>query len=82
MTGHSAHDDAGYVPRELFEEWKAKDPIVRYQKLLLSEGLLSEEDVNQIQRAAVEWVDRAVEWAQKCPYPDPEDCLKDVYYEG
>ncbi len=82
MTGHSAHDDAGYVPKELFEEWKARDPIVRYTKLLLSEGLLSEKDLSDIERAAVERVDRAVEWAQRCPYPDPEECLNGVYYEG
>ena len=82
MTGHSAHDDAGYVPKELFDEWKEKDPIVRYQKLLLSGGVFSQEDVNEIHHEAVEKVDRALEWAQRCPYPDPEDCLKGVYYEG
>jgi TPP-dependent pyruvate/acetoin dehydrogenase alpha subunit len=27
-------------------------------------------------------VDDAVEWADKSPYPDPEDCLKNVYFEG
>src|SRR2546425_13376829 len=27
MTGHSAHDDAGYVPKTMFEEWERKDPI-------------------------------------------------------
>ena len=26
MTGHSAHDDAGYVPPELFEFWEERDP--------------------------------------------------------
>ena len=26
MKGHAEHDDAGYVPKELFEEWKKKDP--------------------------------------------------------
>ena len=24
---------------------------------------------------------RAVDWADKSPYPEPEDCLTDVYYE-
>jgi TPP-dependent pyruvate/acetoin dehydrogenase alpha subunit len=79
MTGHSAHDDAGYVPKELFEEWEKKDPIHRYQKILLEEGILASEQIEQIQKAAVEEVDRAVDWAQKSPYPDPESCLKGVY---
>ena len=29
MTGHSAHDDAHYVPRELWNEWLKQDPIAR-----------------------------------------------------
>ncbi len=27
MTGHAQHDAAEYVPREMFEYWKARDPI-------------------------------------------------------
>src|SRR5438874_1916742 len=27
MRGHAEHDDASYVPKELFEEWEARDPI-------------------------------------------------------
>ena len=29
MTGHSAHDAGDYVPKHLWDEWAAKDPIVR-----------------------------------------------------
>ncbi len=82
MTGHSAHDDAGYVPKELFEEWEKKDPIYRYQKLLTDEGILSLEEINGMRKAVVERIDRAVEWAQKCPYPDPEDCLRGVFHDS
>ena len=28
MTGHSAHDDASYVPKELFEEWVLRDQFI------------------------------------------------------
>ncbi len=82
MTGHSAHDDAGYVPKELFEQWQEKDPICRYQRLLIGKGILSREEINDMQKAAEEKIDRAVEWAQTCPYPDPAECLKGVYHEG
>ena len=30
MHGHGAHDDMCYVPKELLEEWEARDPIDRY----------------------------------------------------
>jgi TPP-dependent pyruvate/acetoin dehydrogenase alpha subunit len=39
MKGHAEHDDAGYVPKELFEEWRKRDPIGRFEKHLLGSGL-------------------------------------------
>ncbi len=33
MTGHAQHDAAEYVPREMFEYWKARDPIDLYRKI-------------------------------------------------
>ena len=34
MEGHAVHDDAFYVPKELFEEWAARDPLERYRSWL------------------------------------------------
>ena len=34
MHGHSEHDSAKYVPRELLDEWKKKDPILNMEKYL------------------------------------------------
>ena len=79
MTGHSAHDDAGYVPKELFEEWEKKDPISRYQQILIQEEIVARAEIDQLQRQIVEEVNQAVEWAEKSPFPDPEECLTDVY---
>jgi pyruvate dehydrogenase E1 component alpha subunit len=79
MTGHSAHDDAGYVPKELFEEWEKKDPIPRYQQILIQEEIVKSAEIDQLQRQIVEEVDQAVDWAEKSPFPDPEECLTDVY---
>ena len=82
MTGHSAHDDAGYVPPELFEEWKKKDPIVRFEKQLLKDGVLTPKKVDEMQAECVKIIDDAVDWAEQQPYPKPEDVTKDVYHEG
>jgi TPP-dependent pyruvate/acetoin dehydrogenase alpha subunit len=81
MTGHSAHDDAGYVPKKLFEEWEARDPILRYEQVLVRERILKAGDCEWIRKSAVEEVDRAVEWAEQSPYPDPHDCLLGVYHD-
>jgi len=82
MTGHSAHDDAGYVPPEFFEEWKKKDPIERLATHMVGAGEISNEELSRMSAEITAIVDDAVDWAEKSPYPDPEDCLKNVYYEG
>src|SRR5262245_368187 len=35
MTGHSAHDAGDYVPKHLWEEWAAKDPIQRLERRMI-----------------------------------------------
>jgi TPP-dependent pyruvate/acetoin dehydrogenase alpha subunit len=79
MTGHSAHDDAGYVPKELFEDWQKKDPIYRYQQMLVGCGIMPLGEIKEMHRSVVAEVDEAVEWAQNAPYPDSEECLTGVY---
>jgi pyruvate dehydrogenase E1 component alpha subunit len=81
MTGHSAHDDAGYVPPEMFEEWKKKDPILCFEQNLIDEGALTQERLDEMQRECAMMIDDAVDWAEKQPYPVPEDVTRDVYYE-
>ena len=34
MEGHAVHDDAFYVPGEMFEEWAKRDPIERFRDWL------------------------------------------------
>jgi len=80
MTGHSAHDDAGYVPEELFAEWKKKDPIVRYENELLDEGVVTREDIDRMQREIDAIIDDAVDWAENEPLPAAEDLTKNVYF--
>lgn len=80
MTGHSAHDDAGYVPAEKFEEWEKKDPIYRYQQSLIEQHTITLEETQQLHRQVVKEIDAAVHWAERSPYPEPEECLRGVYY--
>jgi pyruvate dehydrogenase E1 component alpha subunit len=82
MTGHSAHDDAGYVPPELFQYWEERDPIRRHERLLIEKGLIKQTDADEIKAQVNREIDEAIEIAEKDPFPEPEDCLKDVYYEG
>ena len=82
MTGHSAHDDAGYVPAELFEFWEERDPIRKFERFLTQRGIVTAADIEDIQKRINREIDEAIQIAEKDPFPAPEDCLKDVYYEG
>ena len=79
MTGHSAHDPADYVPKELFAEWEAKDPIRRLLDRMLDAGWIDRDGVSQVYAGIREEVDAAVEWAEASPWPDPATLLDGVY---
>jgi len=79
MTGHSAHDDARYVPKELFEEWSRKDPILRWETRLIREEVMSEGEVRAMATRITQEVDQAVSLAESDPLPDPKETLEGVY---
>jgi TPP-dependent pyruvate/acetoin dehydrogenase alpha subunit len=81
MTGHSAHDDAGYVPKALFAEWERKDPIRRFEEDLKGRGLVDADALLAMESRIEAELDEAVAWAESQPYPDPEECLTGVYHE-
>jgi pyruvate dehydrogenase E1 component alpha subunit len=81
MTGHSAHDDAGYVPRDLFHLWEERDPINRFERFLVERGVITKSGIDDMQRRINQEIDEAIQMAEKDPFPEPEDCLKDVYYQ-
>jgi pyruvate dehydrogenase E1 component alpha subunit len=81
MTGHSAHDDAGYVPAPLFEEWGRKDPIRRLEGLLAGRSLVDAPAIREMEARIEAEIDEAVAWAERQPYPDPAECLESVYAE-
>jgi len=82
MKGHAEHDDAGYVPKELFEEWKAKDPIDRFQRHLLGEGLATREELEAVVAELDRELDADVDFALASPFPPPERAEEGVYEEG
>ena len=79
MTGHSAHDAAHYVPKQLFEEWERLDPIVRLRSKMLANGWAEQAELDELRAGVLREIDEAVEWAEKSPYPDPATLLDDVY---
>jgi pyruvate dehydrogenase E1 component alpha subunit len=79
MRGHSEHDDASYVPRELFEAWRAKDPIQRFEARLREAKVLDAEGQARIGTRIAEVIDAGVAWAEASPFPEGRDIEQGVY---
>jgi acetoin:2,6-dichlorophenolindophenol oxidoreductase subunit alpha len=79
FAGHSRSDPGHYRAAEEIAAWKSRDPIARYEKQLLMEGLLRPEDVGELRSAIDRELEEAVLLADREPDPKPEDCLDDVF---
>ncbi len=81
MKGHAEHDDASYVPPELFAEWREKDPIARFESHLLESGLAGREELEAIVSELDRELDADVDFALASPLPPAERALEGVYEE-
>jgi TPP-dependent pyruvate/acetoin dehydrogenase alpha subunit len=79
MTGHSAHDPADYVPPEMFDEWRERDPIGCLRARMFDEKLATPAELDALHAALLAEVDESIAWAEACPYPDPSTLHDGVY---
>lgn len=80
MGGHSTSDDpTKYVPKELVDEWRAKDPVPRFQKFLAQRGLWDPKLEEQWKSEALAQIDAAAKEAERTPKPGIETIFSDVY---
>ncbi len=78
MHGHAAHDDMKYVPKELVEEWRARDPIERQEKRLRALGV----DVDALRASVAEEIDAGATQALAGPMPSGDDAVIGVFHDG
>ncbi|MGA9874885.1 MAG: pyruvate dehydrogenase (acetyl-transferring) E1 component subunit alpha [Solirubrobacteraceae bacterium] len=79
FRGHSMADPEDYRTKEEVAEWRERDPIPAFGALLEREGIVTAEQREQIDREAVQQVDKAVEFAEGSPFPAPDTLYDDVY---
>ncbi|MGH7847112.1 MAG: thiamine pyrophosphate-dependent dehydrogenase E1 component subunit alpha, partial [Candidatus Binatia bacterium] len=79
LRGHYEGDPAKY--RELAEvkEWKTKDPIARFTRLLQKRRAISAREVAQAEEDARARVEQAAQFALSAPWPEPEEVASQVY---
>ncbi|MEK7819131.1 MAG: thiamine pyrophosphate-dependent dehydrogenase E1 component subunit alpha [Bacteroidota bacterium] len=81
MHGHSAHDGAEYVPKELMNEWKEKDPVINFEKKLIDKKIISNEFKIETESKIKKEIDEAIEFALNSPFPNGEDALVGLFSE-
>ena len=82
--GHSIADanHQKYRSEEEIEAYKKNhDPISLFQSVLIEEGVLTEESVKEIKKAAKEEAKASVDFAEASPFPPAEEIYSDVYWD-
>jgi len=83
MKGHAIHDAAAYVPKPMFDFWKKRDPIARFENYLVKEkkwlsGKENAELISEVERI----IEEEREIAVNSPMPQPESAEGGVYCEA
>ena len=79
MEGHAVHDDAFYVPKEMFEEWAKRDPLERFRTWLRENADFTDEQEDEIRGEVKKLLNDAVKRAEESPIPDQSTLLDGVY---
>ncbi len=80
MKGHAIHDAAQYVPKEMYDFWRRRDPIARFENYLVKEKKwLSAKQNADLIAEVDELIERDRELAVTSPMPAPESAEGGVF---
>lgn len=77
--GHSKSDKNLYRTKEEIEDWKHKDPIVKFENRVIEQGVLNREECDAIAAEIREKTRVAISEATTAPDSDPAELLSSVY---
>ena len=79
LRGHSEHDDASYVPKDVLESWRARDPVQGFERRMLEAGILDDAERKVITERIRVDLEEALAWAEASPLPSPSELETGVY---
>jgi len=83
MKGHAIHDAAEYVPKPLFEYWKKRDPIARFENYLVNvKKWLAPEEHEKLIAGVDAQLEADRDFAVASPMPEPETAAGGAYCEA
>jgi len=74
-------NDLGYRTEEEFQFWKKKDPIQLLESHLFNDSIITAKQLKDLKESAQTKVDRAFDFAEKSPFPNPEEVFAHLYAE-
>ncbi|GLY09168.1 thiamine pyrophosphate-dependent dehydrogenase E1 component subunit alpha [Pseudobacillus badius] len=78
--GHFEGDAQTYKAEpEKKEHKQEKDAIIQFKKYLLTQQLLTENELASVEESVIEAIQRAVRFSEESPYPKEDELLTDVY---
>jgi 2-oxoisovalerate dehydrogenase E1 component len=81
MRGHEEASGTAYVPPALFDEWREKDPIARFERVLDEQGVMPAAERSALRQQLVEEIDAIADRVIAAPEPHSSAAheLSDVY---
>ena len=80
--GHTVFDDPlSYRTKEEQDYWRSRDPLKLFREMVLPEGLVTEEELNQMDNEAEALMEEAIKFADESPMPEPLELYDDVYVD-
>ena len=79
MRGHEEASGTKYVPKELMEEWRGRDPVSNYEMILMQWNVLDAASVEQIRNELRNYIEEELRVDQEFVVPDTENEMSDIY---
>lgn len=81
MRGHEEASGTKYVPKELFEQWAERDPLVNFEKYLVGHDIISRDKINAMREEFRHYIDEELSTGFSVPpvSADTHEELADVY---
>ena len=78
QRGHYVGDPQSYRSAEDIDDCAKRDPIPRFRKKLVENGVTKEEELTKIDEEITSEIEEAIRFARESPDPDPKDAYIDV----
>jgi pyruvate dehydrogenase E1 component alpha subunit len=77
--GHHVGDPLNYRDKAEVDVWRRRDPIERFEQMLIGRGALTAGDAERLRAEVAAEIESAVAFAKASPEPDAASLMEDVY---